>query len=142
MKRLFSSSSHQAPLSSTMSEFAFCCPLLLLPSVFPSIIEGKRRSGQQRIRWLDSITISRDMSLSKLGDSGRQRSLVCSSGVYRVTKSLFMRVKEESEKMFETQYSTNSDQGIWFHHFTANRRGKSGRSDRFYFLGLQNRFRW
>ena len=87
MKRLFSSSSHQAPLSSTMSEFAFCCPLLLLPSVFPSIIEGKRRSGQQRIRWLDSITISRDMSLSKLGDSGRQRSLVCSSGVYRVTKS-------------------------------------------------------
>ena len=28
-------------------------------------IEGKRR-GQQRIRWLDSITDSRDMSLSKL----------------------------------------------------------------------------
>jgi len=29
-------------------------------------IEGKRRRGQQRMRWLDSITDSTDMNLSKL----------------------------------------------------------------------------
>ena len=42
-------------------------------------IEGKRRKGQQRMRWLESITDSVDMNLSKLGDSGGQRSLVCCS---------------------------------------------------------------
>ena len=30
-------------------------------------IEGKRRSGQQRMRWLDSISASTDMNLSKSG---------------------------------------------------------------------------
>ena len=33
-------------------------------------IEGKRRRGLQRITWLDSITDSRDMSLSKLQEPG------------------------------------------------------------------------
>ena len=32
--------------------------------------------------------------------------------------------------------------GIWSHHFMANRRGKSGDCDRFYFLGLQNLCEW
>ena len=60
-------------------------------------------------------------------------------------KSLLMRVKEESEKACLN--STFKKLKSWhllpsWHHFMANRWGKTGNSDRFYFLGLQNHCGW
>ena len=64
-------------------------------------------------------------------------------------KSLLMKVREESEK-FGLKLSIQKSKimvpcktsKIWSHHFTANKWGNRGDSDRLYIYGLQNHCRW
>ena len=57
-------------------------------------------------------------------------------------KSLFMKMKEESEKAGLKLNIQKKDHVIRSHHFMANRWGNNGNSDRLNFPGLQNDCRW
>ena len=64
-----------------MKELAYWKKTLILGQM-----EGKRREGWQRIRWLDSITNSMDINLSKLREIVKDRATYCAA-VHLVEKS-------------------------------------------------------
>ena len=94
-------------------------------------IEGWRRRGWQRMRWLDGITDSMDMSLSQFQELVMDRKAWCAA-VHGVANN-WTWLSDWTE--------LNKDSGIRSHHFKANKWGKCANSVRFHFLGLQNHLR-
>ena len=79
-------------------------------------IDGKRKRGQQRMIWLDSITDSIDMNLSKLQETVKDREAWCTAvhGSQRAGHDL---VTEQQQKRWgKTQVSLTDKQKVIYTH--------------------------
>ena len=70
-------------------------------------IEGKRRRGQQRTRWLDGVTDSMDKSLSKLQEMVKDRE-AWHAAVYGVAKSWTWLRKWTTKRLHKVAYKFNA----------------------------------
>ena len=68
----------------------------------------------------------------------------CKHTTFYMEKATMGKVESRAVmvNLFGPEYPNWGDHGHWSHHILANRRGRYGGSDRFYFLGLHDHCRW
>ena len=106
-----------------------CILLLYLFNFYAEYIMQNARLNEEKA-WIN--TARRNIIILRYADD-----TILTAEREKELKILLIRVKEESEKA-GLIFNIQKTKIILFHHFMANRWGRSGNSGTFYFLGLQN----
>ena len=77
-------------------------------------IEGRRRRGRQRMRWLDGITDAMDMNLHKLPEMVRDRGLVCCSPWGRQESDMTGQLNNNNNSLQYSCLKNPRDGGAWW----------------------------
>ena len=96
---------------------------LLLKTLIMEKIEGRRKRGQQRMRWLDDIIDSMDMSLSRLQEIVKDRE-AWRAAVHGLTKSWHDLATEQQQSPLCHHGTTEPTQVNTDHLVTQRRRGQ------------------
>ena len=82
-------------------------------SLMPGKIEGRRRRGRPRMRWLDGITDAMDMNLGKLQEMVRDRGLVCCSPWGHKESDMTGQLNNNSDPLQYSCLENSVDRGAW-----------------------------
>ena len=77
-------------------------------------IEGRKSRGQQKMKWMDGITDSMDMSFSKLGDSEWQGSLANLQSMESERVGHDVQTKQQ-QHLLEYKLHESKDLVLWLH---------------------------
>ena len=103
-----------------------------LPAIWEIVCRSRSQQLELNMEQLTSLTLGKEQVRAVCHPTYLTDDTTLMAESEEDLKSLFMRVKQESEKNWLKTQHENRNHGIWSHHLMANRWGNNGNSDRLF----------